>query len=331
MSGGVPLAVAMPVRNALPFLDESVSSILGQSFGSFEFAIYDDASSDGSSERLRQWAERDVRIRLVRGETPLGPAGSAQAAVALSRAPLVARMDADDVSHTDRLRRQVEVFAAEPDAVLAGTLGRVIDARGRLLRDVERAPLVRPSAVFPVGHSSIMFRREAFDRAGGYRAGTDYWEDIDLFARLAELGRLFVIPEGLCDVRYSGRGTRVGADPAELDRAYARMEARFGGSLSARPGRIPPRLFVHSGSPRLWAGERPRVLRRLLAVGDLGWNRASLATLAWAIWAEASPASLRLVLGALARLRERAVPDLTGERWVEWRPARVEPAQPRRG
>lgn len=322
MSGTPPLAVVMPVRDALPFLDESIASILGQSFGDFEFAIYDDASADGSGERLRHWAERDSRIRVVRGEAPLGPVGSSQAAVAMSRAPLVARMDADDVSHPDRLRRQLEVFTAHRDAVLAGTLSRVIDASGRLLRDVERRALVRPAGSLPVAHGSAMFRRDAFDRAGGYRAGTDFWEDIDLFVRLAGTGRLFIVPDGLYSVRYSDLSTRVGADPAELDRAYARMSARLGGGVPAAPGRIPPRLFVLSGSPRLWAGRRPGVLRRLLSGGDLGWNRASLGALAWALWAEASPASLRLALRALDRLRERRVGELADRRWVEWPPER---------
>ncbi|HEX8263236.1 MAG TPA: glycosyltransferase family A protein, partial [Allosphingosinicella sp.] len=70
-----PLAVVMPVRNTLPYLDECIASILTQGFGDFEFAIYDDASDDGSGERLRHWAARDARIRLVRGETRLGPTG----------------------------------------------------------------------------------------------------------------------------------------------------------------------------------------------------------------------------------------------------------------
>ena len=56
-----PLSVVMPVRNALPYLDLSVESILAQSFGDFEFVIGDDGSTDGSTERLRDWARRDRR------------------------------------------------------------------------------------------------------------------------------------------------------------------------------------------------------------------------------------------------------------------------------
>jgi hypothetical protein len=192
------------------------------------------------------------------------------------------------------------------------------------LRGAERAPLARPAAAPSISHGTIMFRRDAFDQAGGYRVGTDYWEDVDLYARIAKLGRLFVVPHDLYSTRYSALGTRVVADPAELDRAYARMSASLGRPAPAAPGRIPPELFVLSGSPRLWAGHRPRVLRRLLAAGDLRWNRASLGALAWAAWADASPATLRLALRTLGRLRERRVKGLADERWIEWRPRRPE-------
>jgi glycosyltransferase involved in cell wall biosynthesis len=70
------VSVVMPVHNALPYLDAAVESILGQSFGDFEFIILDDASTDGSTQRLRQWASRDARIRLLEEKRNLGPARS---------------------------------------------------------------------------------------------------------------------------------------------------------------------------------------------------------------------------------------------------------------
>jgi glycosyltransferase involved in cell wall biosynthesis len=101
----------MPVHNALPYLDAAVESILGQSRKDFEFVIYDDASTDGSSERLEEWTRRESRIRLFRGERNLGPAASSNAVVRHARAPLIARRNADDISLSDRLERQSEVLA----------------------------------------------------------------------------------------------------------------------------------------------------------------------------------------------------------------------------
>src|SRR4051794_20662021 len=96
------VSVVMPVHNAMPFLDIAVASILGQSFEDFEFVILDDASTDGSTERLREWAARDPRIRLIEEKRNLGPALSSERVAVAARAALVARMDADDISHRDR-------------------------------------------------------------------------------------------------------------------------------------------------------------------------------------------------------------------------------------
>jgi glycosyltransferase involved in cell wall biosynthesis len=318
-----PVSVVMPLRNALPYLDESVGSILSQSFADFEFVILDDASDDGSTERLRHWADRDPRIRLVRSDSRLGPVGSSRAAVERSRAPLVARMDADDWSHPGRLARQVELFDTHRDAAMAGTLHSLVGPDGRLQRGLELSPLLRPSRLPPVHHGSIMFRREAFDRAGGYRDGSEYWEDLDLYARLAEVGRIFILPHALYRVRSSPAGTRINADPAVLDRAYARMSASLGSGRSGTSGRVPPGLFVLSGSPFLWAGQRPGAIGRLLRGADLRLDGESAYALLWSLWAEAHPRSLRAALAAAARLRERRVPAwLRRSRWVEWKPGR---------
>jgi hypothetical protein len=314
----------MPVRDALPFLDEAVASILGQSFGDFEFVILDDFSSDGSSERLREWAARDGRIRLIRSDSPLGPVGSSRAAVEASAAPLVARMDADDVAHPDRLRRQVELFEAKPEAGMAGTLHSLIDEAGKRLRGRELWPLTQARPVPPVTHGSIMFRRAVFDRAGGYREGSQYWEDVDLYLRLSAAGAVYIIPDALCAVRFSRTSTRPSAPQQALEEAYDAMHRRLRTSRGARarPARgIVPDAFITIATPRLWAGMPPRILGALVKRGALRPDRASLRALAWGAWAELSPGTLRRALSAAARRREQLAPKALAEaRWLRWRP-----------
>jgi glycosyltransferase involved in cell wall biosynthesis len=82
------------------------SSILGQSLDDFELIILDDASTDGTGAALREWQRKDGRVRLIASARPLGLAGSSNRVVAEVRAPLIARMDADDIAHRDRLQRQ---------------------------------------------------------------------------------------------------------------------------------------------------------------------------------------------------------------------------------
>src|SRR3954463_6045066 len=129
-----PVSVVMRVHNALPYLDAAIRSILDQTFGEFEFLIRDDGSTDGSTEVLRKWAGEDRRIRLFEDRQRLGPAGSGNWIVRRATAPLVANMDADDISHPDRLRRQLQVFEDNPDVDLVGTLWTSIDHEGRPVR-----------------------------------------------------------------------------------------------------------------------------------------------------------------------------------------------------
>lgn len=197
-----PVSVVMPVRDGLPWLDDSIRSVLTQSFTDFELVILDDASTDGSLECAEDWQRRDPRIRVVRSREPLGLVGSSNAAVAASRADLVARMDADDVCHPERLARQVAVCRASPDTALVGTLWEGIDEDGRLVRPIDRWRLVRRSVFVPFPHGSVMVRRALLERVGGYRRGCEYWEDLDLYLRLARAGRLLVIPEALYRYRF---------------------------------------------------------------------------------------------------------------------------------
>src|SRR4051812_13818287 len=111
-SEAVPrVSVVMTVRNLAPYVRESVESILAQSFRDFEFIIRDDGSDDGTTEILRSLQGRDPRISLQLGTVGLGPSASSNAVLAGAKGALVARMDGDDWSHPDRLRRQVEVLS----------------------------------------------------------------------------------------------------------------------------------------------------------------------------------------------------------------------------
>lgn len=114
------VSVVMPVYNAMPYLDIAVESILGQTYQSFEFVILDDASTDGSTQRLREWAKRDPRIRMLEEKVNLGPALSSQRVAKAAQAPIVARMDADDVSYPRRLEDQLDVLDRFPGLASSG-------------------------------------------------------------------------------------------------------------------------------------------------------------------------------------------------------------------
>ena len=147
-----PLSVVMPVHNALPFLDASIGSILNQSFSDFEFVILNDASTDGSDTVLRKWEKRDSRLRVIESPDKLGLAGSSNLIVSSSRARIIARMDADDISHPDRLIQQLDIMERHSDVVVVGTLCDGIDAAGQRTRPADRWRIVRRSRYIPFPH-----------------------------------------------------------------------------------------------------------------------------------------------------------------------------------
>lgn len=316
MSTSPLVSFVMPVHNARPFLDESIGSVLNQTFADFEFVILDDASNDGSTEALREWARRDARIRLYESARNLGPAGSSNFVVEQARARLVARMDADDVSYPERLRRQWEVLERHPEVALVGTLYEGIDERGRRVRPRDRWRLSRGTIQPPFPHGSVLFRREVFEAVGGYRGECDGWEDQDLFLRMRRRARVVTINEPLYLYRFRSNSTTVcaGAKAVGLRRRclaealrgrdYTRLLEGAGcNDDDVDPAALADALYLR-GSMLLWAGHTPRVLGEAWRHKSFGSGTRALRTLVWASWAEVSPASLRLFLRTIIRARD---------------------------
>ena len=303
-----PLSVVMPVRNALPFLDESINSIHTQTLSDFEFVILDDASTDGSAERLEYWAQRDNRIRLHKSNRPLGLAASANAVVTKASAPIVARMDADDVAHPDRLKRQWNVFKDHPDVAAVGTLCKGIDAAGREVRPRDRWKLLHNSPRLPFPHGSVMFRRDVFDQLGGYNEELAYGEDQDLFTRMATSGRVVTLSDALYHYRYHSSNATLSNGVGAINENHSNNGDAVG-------------AFYMLGAMRLWAGEPPMLLEALLKKKSLTWNLKTLMILVSAIWGHASPFTLRAFMRSAIQTRDLlASISVKDGKAYDWRP-----------
>ena len=328
----VSLSVVMPVHNAMPHVDDAVRSILEQTHDDFEFVIFDDGSTDGSTERLRDWAERDHRIKLTESKTNLGPVGSSKAVVELASGELIARMDADDVSHPRRFERQLQVLADRPEVGLVACVCDVIGVDGEVVRGPDVWRLGRRSWFAPFAHGSAMFRREVFEAVGGYREASAFWEDQDLFVRMLAFSgsKVVTLPETLYRVRYSRVSTRVASDHRRVERAVDLMYRSVDRLMEGRryddlltmgvPKSLDPRVFIATGSLDLWAGGKPRLFRRLFKEARLGADFRSLSALVWTSWASLHPPSLRMFMKMLVGLRNALSAKDSHMAGVEWNP-----------
>lgn len=271
------VSVVMSVWNGEPFLREAADSILAQTYGDLEFIVIDDGSTDATPEILG--SIRDPRMRVIRQENA-GLTVSLNRGIAVAAGRYIARMDADDVSFGDRFAAQVEALQGCPDVVLIGTDAERIDAAGSVIGSVRH--LLRDSSireVYPVGnqfvHGSVMFRREAFDRAGGYDERLRYAQDYDLWWRMMRLGTVRNLPRTLFWLRESERriSSRLGdVQSADRDRIMVRIWNEILGNNCRCPRR--PRGTVEDAVPGSdpHRPERRRLYARLLLRMGIGFT-----------------------------------------------------------
>jgi len=212
------VTVLLPVRNGSAHLPAALESIFAQTFTDFELLVIDDGSTDATSELLR--AVRDPRLRVVTNAKNLGLVPTLNLGLELARGELVARQDHDDISHPERLQKQVEFFRANLEHVLLGTEAVQTDARGRkafrLLRPAN-AESIRWYLCFDNAfiHSSVMFRREIVQREFGGYAPSFHSEDYALWSRIARARETANLPLPLLE--YREHGSSVTGSMSETD------------------------------------------------------------------------------------------------------------------
>lgn len=187
------VSVLMDVSDGERYLDRALASLSAQSFADFEIVLVAHGTTASTEAIIADWEQREPRLRVIR-QPRLSLWHAHTLAARAARAPLLARLDADDMARPDRLERQVAMFAADPALGFAGSAVEIVDARDRPLSILRNptghaAIVAALGACCPIVHSTLMVRAEPFWRAGGYRDGLNISEDYDLYTRLAEVAR----------------------------------------------------------------------------------------------------------------------------------------------
>ncbi|NJR60187.1 MAG: glycosyltransferase [Cyanobacteria bacterium CRU_2_1] len=204
------VSVLMPVYNAQKYVAQAIESILHQTFTDFELLIVDDGSSDRSFRILKRYAAHDSRIRLL-SRPNKGFVKTLNEMIPLANGDLIARMDADDLSLPDRFAHQVEFLRQHPEVVCVGGFQDWIDEAGRILIDhqeaIENAEIQAQllTGRTAINHPSAMMRRSALLQVGGYDESMYPAEDLDLWLRLGEIGKLANLPETVVYYRQHSR------------------------------------------------------------------------------------------------------------------------------
>jgi glycosyltransferase involved in cell wall biosynthesis len=238
------ISVCMPVYNAKSHVAEAIESILNQRLGDFEFLIFDDGSTDGSIDVLKHYESLDPRIRLF-SRPNKGLVTTLNELIDQARGEFLARMDADDIALPERFGRQVDYLRAHPEYVLVGSRVLLIDPEGDPLcdwctledQDAIDARFLTCERITTISHPAVMMRRDAVLAIGKYRP-FEVIEDIDLFLRLSEYGRITNLPEVLLKYRiHAGNISKTATYHKIIDRVYGEIasDARRRRNLAELP------------------------------------------------------------------------------------------------
>ncbi|KAK3090179.1 hypothetical protein FSP39_009808 [Pinctada imbricata] len=216
-------SVIIPVYNTVKWLDECLEAVYNQDFeGKFEVSIYNDSSTDGSLDLIRKWekqfAEKSIDV-VIGGHTSESPRGVGYAknqAVQQCRGTYLSFLDADDVMHVSRIRKQYQAALAHPQAIIGSNFHRL--PTGSTNRYTHWANTLTNQQLYTQiytshGPSLIMptwfCHRKVFEKVQGFdEGGKGVPEDLIFFFRHLELGGdLYRVEEDLLMYRYHTEAT----------------------------------------------------------------------------------------------------------------------------
>lgn len=237
--------VIIPVFNGEAYIEAAIQSVRQQTLPPERIIVVDDGSTDGTAEVVARLAHADARVLYI-PRSNAGVSAARNAGIAVSSAPLVAFLDADDIWLPEKLERQLEAierggpetgfvhssyfYIDQSGASLSGMLVFEPKLRGDIF-----IPLLLEGYVLSGSSSSVMVRREVLDRAGHFDERLFHGEDWDLWIRLARISKVDFTPEAVVGIRVHDKSAQRRAVPGRTLRffqqqllVYAKWEKLIG-------------------------------------------------------------------------------------------------------
>ena len=195
------VSILMSVYNGENFLNESISSILEQTFKNFEFIIIDDGSTDNTFKILEDYAKKDCRIKIVTQKNT-GLTKALNVGAGIAKGEYIARQDVDDVSMPDRIEKQLLHLKQNSDVAVLGSRSKPISSKDGFIPDIECSNqevsiCVDISKQNFIPHSSAFFRKSIFEKCGRYNEEFKVSQDFELWNKMARYGKIEILNQVL--------------------------------------------------------------------------------------------------------------------------------------
>lgn len=220
------VTLVTPTYNQASFLPETLDSILAQTHAALEYIVIDDGSVDDTPAVLAPYAGRLTTLR----QANIGQAATLNKGWAMARGRYLGYLSSDDLLLPEALARMVAVLDADPGVVCVFPDSDLIDERSRVIRravcrpfDLEQVVVSQECAIGP----GALFRREAFEAAGGWRTDMRLGPDREFWIRLAAFGRFEFVAESLARYRTHPEATSFRAASEEVSHEFVRVLDEF--------------------------------------------------------------------------------------------------------
>lgn len=259
------VSVVMSVYNGAVHVNDAVQSVLAQEGVDFELIIVDDGSTDASAAMLDEFASSDARVCVIHQDN----GGLTRALIrgcAAARGEFIARQDSGDISLPGRLSRELHIMESRPEVSLVSCGTRFLGPKGELLYEVSIANNEATDNLLaldlerirgPAHHGGTLFRRDLYERVGGYREQFYFAQDLDLWTRLVEHGAHIPVPDILYEARFAfdsisslQRGRQIACAKIILECARLRRAGLSEADAIAQAGTIVPKRRKTASSDR---------------------------------------------------------------------------------